>query len=180
MKPPRRQGVPAAIGKPRRDSGPPVLDWVGCHEAWTLELLAFIEMQQLPARVDLRGARSAMPPVVLATPSEVIAYDLWPAIAALHSRPRSFSQVAGRYAPLVIGAQDGGKRLRIQWWQLRSDEPAPDPQLAVAVAKYLQADVTLHDMAQAQARVVGELALPPVLLERNPVAWSLVHLHANR
>lgn len=168
-----RSGVPAAVGKRRAQPGPPPLDPEAQREAWTLDLLAFALHGAVAAKVDVRGSRAPLPPVVLNLPGQVVAIDLWQAVAALHCRPRSFSQIAGRYSPVVIGAQDGGKKLRIEWWDLRGDLPDDVHKGADALAKYLTADVVVRTLDDARAALRGVGELPSALVARNPLAWLL-------
>ncbi len=171
--PPRRAGIPVAVGKNRHHVGPPLIDPVAQREAWTLDLLAFTIHDAVASRVDLRGERSPLPPVMLDLPDAVVALDLWQSVAALHSRPRSFSQIAGRYSPLVLGARESGKPLRIAWWDLRGEMPDDADKGAQALAKYLEATVTLHTLNDARAALRKLPALPAKLLDRNPLAWGL-------
>lgn len=174
--PPRRPGIPVAVGKNRSHVGPPLVDPVAQREAWTLDLLAFALHGAVASRVDLRGDRSPLPPVMLDLPHAVIALDLWPCVAALHSRPRSFSQIAGRYSPLVLGAREADKPLVIQWWDLREELPDDASKGADALAKYLEATVTLHTLADASTALAKLPALPDKLRDRNPLAWALTAL----
>lgn len=168
--------TPRAVGKPNRP--PPLLtiDPVALRESWTLDVMAWLQLQRVAPRIDLHGARSPLPPVVLDLPDAVWALDLWPAVAALQSRPRSFSQVAGRYAPIAVGAR--GKALHLQWWDLRGEADAVKVgPLAEALGRYLQADVRLMTLADRdrmlQAHAARGEAWPSALLERNPLAWQL-------
>jgi hypothetical protein len=174
--PPRRAGIPVAVGKNRHHVGPPLVDPIAQREAWTLDLLAFALHGAVASRVDLRGDRSPLPPVMLDLPKAVIALDLWQSVAALHSRPRSFSQIAGRYSPLVLAARESGKPLLIQWWDLRGEMPEDADKGAQALAKYLDATVTLHSLDDAHTALQHLPALPDKLADRNPMAWALTTL----
>lgn len=174
--PPRRTGVPNAVGKPRTPPPPGPPDANALRMGWTLDLLAFLRHGQVATRVDPRGDRSPLPLVMLNGKERVVGLDLLPALRALRSRPRAFSQVAGRFSPLVIGAQDSGKRLLVELWDLDGEPDEDDGNQAQALAKYMQADVTAHGRLEALATLKTARDLPDLLVGRNPLAWLLAGL----
>lgn len=179
MHPERRTGVPVAIAKQRHGAPGQVLDADVLRDSWTLDILAWVQHGEMANKIDLHGVHAPLPPVILPKDSQgrTVALDLTLALYALRSRPRAFSQMAGRYAPLVIGAQDKGRALRIELWTLEGELEDPDKwhKTAEALATYLHAEVVLRGpedarrlLLQAQAR-----GLPEALQARNPVAWAL-------
>ncbi len=170
----QRPGIPQAVSK-SRPSQSFTLDPQRLRDSWTLDLLAFARHGLWAKKLDMHGVAAAMPPVILNTPDRVIALDLYDSVYALRSRPRAFSQQAGRYSPLVLGAQDNGKKLAIELWSLHEEPTESENNLAEALAKYLQADITLHGPAQMHAHLkslVGK-ELPEEIRVRNPLAWLL-------
>ncbi len=117
-------GIPKAVGR-RRGSPLARSDFISdvARQAWALDLLAWGRYGQLAPRVDRRGPRASMPPVVLpeAPDDELVCLDLACTVDRLRSRHRAFSQVAGRYSPLVLAARESGRRLRIEVWDLDGD-----------------------------------------------------------
>ena len=70
----------------------------------------------------------------------------------------------------------GGKRLVLQWWDLRAEaDPDKAARLAEAVGKYLNADVGLYGDVDAKRWLAAlrdrPAPLPAGLLARNPLAW---------
>ncbi len=176
----RDAGVPRAVE--RAKAGKPVvdLDIAAARTTWLLDVLAWARHGVVAARIDLRGPRAALPPVVLPAVGDdrVVALEPAAALDRLRSRHRAFSQMAGRYSPLVIGSRDAGRGLAIEIWAL--GEVAIDAErLAEQLAEYMQADVTVHDRQQAAA-IVADIdwsTAPPDLLERNPLAWGWALQH---
>lgn len=118
-----RTGIPLAVQKLRNTGGgrrSAQLDVDSLRQVWMLDILAWARYGMVAPRVDLRGAHAAMPPVVLpdAPDGELVCLDLASSVDALRSRHRAFSQIAGRYSPLVLAARDVGRRLRIEVWDL--------------------------------------------------------------
>jgi hypothetical protein len=149
---------------------------------WLLDLLAWNRHGQVAPRVDLRGPRAPLPPVVLpeAANDALVCLELAETIVKLRSRKRAFSQIAGRYAPLVLGAREAGRRLVIEVWDLDGDHPAGEAteglsRLLEQLAEYLKAEVSLHGPSEAAGLVSALRQTPPpqALVERNPVAWAL-------
>ncbi len=173
----RGGGVPRAVEK--RPGGKPVvgLDMTAARETWLLDLLAWIRHGQVAARIDLRGPRSPLPPVVLPAndSAHVIGLESATAVRKLRSRHRAFSQIAGRYSPLVVGARDSGASVIIEIWDTQEAGTTDDlGKLADQLAEYLQASVTLHNLSEARA-LLAELdisQLPQALVARNPIAWA--------
>ena len=85
-----------------------------------MDLIAWGRYGQVAPRVDQRGPGSSMPPVILpdAPDGELVCLDLAASVDRLRSRHRAFSQVAGRYSPLVLAARESNRRLRIEVWDL--------------------------------------------------------------
>ena len=177
-------GIPVAVGRPQAEpnrsrGGVDVVAW---RATWMLDLLAWARHGQVAPRVDLRGPRSPLPPVILpeAANDTLVCLDLLEAVVKLRSRKRAFSQVAGRYSPLVLGAREAGRKLVIEMWDLdgghlQGDAAEGIQGLVEQLAEYLQAEVTLHgpaDLAGLQAALRREPP-PMTLVERNPVAWAL-------
>jgi len=138
-------GIPKSVE--RRRASPLVgSDFISdsARQAWALDLLAWGRYGQLAPRVDQRGPRAAMPPVVLpeAPDGELVCLDLARTIGRLRSRHRAFSQVAGRYSPMVLAARESGRRLRIEVWDLDGD--------VVRTGDFTEAE-TLPDFAIADA-----------------------------
>jgi len=170
----QRPGIPQAVSK-SRPSQSFTLDPKRLRDSWILDLLAFARHGLWAKKLDMHGAAAAMPPVILNTQEHVIALDLYDSLHALRSRPRAFSQQAGRYSPLVLGAQDNGKKLVIELWSLHEEPTEAEGKLLDALAKYLQAAVTLHGPAEMKAQLktlVGQ-KLPDEICARNPLAWLL-------
>jgi len=165
--------VPAAVGKMRSSSIPAPPDAHGMRLGWTLDLLAWARHGAVAHKVDMRGERAPMPPILLANGEQIVALELAGAVRALSSRPRAFSQVAARFSPMVIGSQDSGARLVIEIWDVDAEPDDDDAKLAGALAKYLTADVRFFGRTAAAAALAGVSEWPQALLERNPLAWVL-------
>ena len=116
-------GVPAAVGKPRHGAPGQVIDPAVLRESWTLDVLAWAQYGVMAKKIDVHGSHAALPPVILPDDGKgrTVALDLLAALHALRRRPRAFSQMAGRYAPLVIGAQDRQRPLVLARSQTRRD-----------------------------------------------------------
>jgi|GEM_PF-5667616 len=172
-----QRGVPRAVEK--RRAGKPVveLDMGAAQQTWLLDVLAWINESRVAPRIDTRGQRAALPPVILPSNagSDVVAYETADAIRRLKSRHRAFSQIAGRYSPLVIGARDAGVGLRIVIYDLLNDEPDEGlDRISSQLADYLEGTVTLHGAATARTQAAGfQGEIPESVRSRNPVAWAL-------
>lgn len=170
----RGDGVPRSVQ--RRPGGKPVveLDISAARETWLLDILAWCRHGAVAARIDVRGSRAALPPVILPDVGggRVVALETAAAIDRLRSRHRAFSQIAGRYAPLVIGARDAGQRLCIEVWRCTPDGDDIGP-LCAQLAEYLDADITQHTLVEATAalRSAPWPTAPAELTARNPLAW---------
>jgi len=179
---PRQAGVPQAIGKPRLGAPGQVIDAELLRDSWTLDVLAWAQHGVMAKKIDLHGAHAPLPPVILPDDGQgrTVALDLLAALQALRSRPRAFSQMAGRYAPLVIGAQDGARVLAIELWHLDGEveEREKWTKLAEQLATYLRAEVTLRTPADARRllREAQARGLPEALQVRNPIAWALAEV----
>lgn len=171
----RAAGVPKAIGKPRRDTGLPPVEQV--QESWLLELLGWQLHERLPAKLDLHGHRATRPPCLLNGKEAWICLDLLAALRDLRSRPRAFSQQAGRYAELVRGAQMDGKRVLIQLVDAEGEPSEADQKLVDALAKYLDAEMRMVGPAEI-ALILAGARFPPHLCARNPLAWAHELTHA--
>lgn len=183
MKKKPRNGVPRAVERSR--GGKPVvsLEMDAARVVWALDLLAWIRHGQLAAKLDMRGYRAPLPAIVLPGSDQVVALEDVTAVRKLRSRHRAFSQIAGRYSPLVIGARDAGARIRLELWDLDTIDHGDAEALqktSAQLADYMQADVRLFgrsDAARAFATVddrlsSGELVFPDKLTARNPMAWQ--------
>ncbi len=162
-------GIPRALGKPRRDTGLPPVEQV--QESWLLELLGWQRHQRLPAKLDLHGHRATRPPCLLNSQDAWICLDLMAALRDLRSRPRAFSQQAGRYAELVRGAQMDGKRVVIELADPETEANAADQKLVDALAKYLDAEMRILGPAEIR-RTLAMAQYPGHLCARNPLAWA--------
>jgi hypothetical protein len=162
-------GVPKAIGKPRRDTGLPPVDQV--QESWLLELLGWQLHERLAAKLDLHGHRATRPPCLLNSKDAWVCLDLMAALRDLRSRPRAFSQQAGRYAELVRGAQMDGKRVVIELVDAEGEPSEADLKLVEALAKYLDAEMRVIGPAEIQ-RILAGARYPEHLCARNPLAWA--------
>lgn len=170
MSPPREgRGVPRAVQKSRKDTGLPPLEQV--RESWMLELVAWQRHGRTTNRLDLHGHRSTRPPIWLDTPEALICLDFLDALRDLRSRPRAFSQQAGRYTDAVQGAQLHHKALHIELYLLEDEPHEADHKLAEALAKYLNATITLHGRQVVHTAL--QVQFPPELVEHNPLAWTL-------
>ncbi len=139
-------GIPKSVER-RRGNPLAGIDHLSesARQAWALDLLAWGRYGQMAPRVDQRGHRASMPLVVLpeAPDDELVCLDLARSVNRLRSRHRAFSQVAGRYSPLVLAARESGRRLRIEVWDLDGDvvrsgdfteaETTPDFSIADAI-----------------------------------------------
>ncbi len=173
----RRKGIPKAVQRNR--GGKPVvqLDIGAARVTWMLDLLAWARHGAVANRIDLRGQRAALPPVVLPiTDGKLIAMEDAVAIRRLRSRHRAFSQIAGRYSPLVVGAGDAGARIHLEIWDLadQTEDREALLKLAPQLADYLQADVSVHGRADAVAALAAldPSTIPAKIGERNPLAWQ--------
>lgn len=115
----------------------------------------------------------------------VVALDPLDAIARLRSRKRAFSQIAGRYSALLVGARDVGAGLHITWWNIGGDAHALSPavdddawaaSLADQLVSYLSESgvpVQLERLGPDDARRLLDAAsdIPETLAARNPLAW---------
>lgn len=174
-RPPATPGIPRAIGKGRRDTGLPALDQV--RESWLLELLGWQRHGQVPARLELHGRRSSRPPVLLLTDEHVICLDFLATLHDLRSRPRAFSQQAGRYAEAVHGALASRRALVLELWDLEAQPTPDDEKLAAALSKYLRAAVTLHG-PEAVGEALAGARFPAALCAANPLAWGRERMRA--
>ena len=162
-------GIPRALGKPRRDTGLPPVAHV--QESWLLELLGWQLHARLPAKLDLHGHRATRPPCLLNSPDVWIGLDLLAALRDLRSRPRAFSQQAGRYAELMRGAQLDGKRVLLELVDPDGEPNEADQKLVDALAKYLDAEIRMLGPAEIQ-RILALARYPEHLCARNPLAWA--------
>ena len=178
---PRKKSIPNAVQ--RRPAGKPVvqMDMQITRSTWLLDLLAWARHGAVAPKIDLRGQRAALPPVILpVADGRLVAMEDAAAIFRLRSRHRAFSQIAARYSPLVVGAGDAGARIVLEIWDCA--QPAADREVLMRIADqlatYLEADVTVHDLKQAQPILanIDAAALPKALLDRNPLAWQLALL----
>lgn len=180
-------GVPRAVERRPDQGAPGAAAPSDARIAWMLDLLAYAGHGRVAAHVDLRASRASMPPVVLADGKDaIIALDDAAALARLASRHRAFSQIAARFAPLVLAARDQGRPLHIELWDLGAllDGQAAVARLgdtAVALGRYLGAEVQVPDLPALQARLASlrgpdAAALPAKLRERNALAWLLAPL----
>ena len=108
----------------------------------------------------------------------LVALDLGDALRKLKSRSRSFSQIAGRFSPLVLAAREGELSLWIELWDLDEDGRLnpPDPWLtetASKLASYLEATVTLGTARQLSERAARLGEVPDELRRRNPMAAAM-------
>ncbi len=177
-------GIPAAVGRPQSETsrsrgGVDVAAW---RAAWMLDLLAWSRHGQAALRIDLRGPRSPLPPVVLpeAADGALVCLELVETIIKLRSRKRAFSQVAGRYSPLVLAAREANRRLVIEVWDLDGGHLDGEAAkglhgLLEQLAEYLQAEVSAHGPSDVAGLLTSLRQRPPpdALIERNPVAWAL-------
>ncbi len=161
-------GIPRALGKPRRDTGLPPVEHV--QESWLLELLGWQLHERLPAKLDLHGHRATRPPCLLNSQNTWIALDLLAALRDLRSRPRAFSQQAGRYAELMRGAQLDGKRVLLELVDPDGAPSEADLKLVEALGKYLDAEIRVLGPAEIQT-ILANAQYPPHLCARNPLAW---------
>ena len=164
-----RHGIPRALGKPRRETGLPPVDQV--QESWLLELLGWSLHERLPAKLDLHGHRASRPPCLLSGADKWVALDLMAALRDLRSRPRAFSQQAGRYAELVRGAQLDGKRVVLELVDPEGEPNEVDHKLVDALAKYLGAELRIVGPVEIQ-RLLVNAHYPEHLCARNPLAWA--------
>ena len=167
-----RAAMPKAGAKPHK--APVVRDGLPpqelARESWLLELVAWQRHAHLPGRVDLHGHRSTKPPIWLDCKGELIILDFLQSVTDLKSRPRAFSQQAGRYEDAVQGARLHGKRLRIEL--LANPGVSDEVQLLEALAKYLEAEVSvLHP--QDVRLALAHTQWPDKLQDRNPLAWAM-------
>ena len=162
-------GIPRALGKPRRDTGLPPVDQV--QESWLLELLGWQLHGRLPAKLDLHGHRATRPPCMLNSADAWVCLDLMAALRDLRSRPRAFSQQAGRYAELMRGAQMDGKRVVLELADPEAEANEADHKLVDALAKYLNAEIRIIGPAEIQ-RTLATAQYPEHLCARNPLAWA--------
>ena len=175
-------GVPAAVGKPRHGAPGQVIDPAVLRESWTLDVLAWAQHGVMAKKIDVHGSHAALPPVILPDDGKgrTVALDLLAALHALRSRPRAFSQMAGRYAPLVIGAQDRQRPLVLELWQLDGELEDLEKwqKLAEQLATYLRAEVRVrtHLEARQLLREAQARGLPEELQARNPIAWVLAEV----
>lgn len=163
-------GIPKAVGKQSKHAGLP--DAGLMRESWLLELLGVARHDRLPAKLDLHGHRATRPPCILNLPDTWLALDLLAALRDLRSRPRAFSQQAGRYAELARGATDDGRKLVLELVDPDDEPTETDHKLADALAKYLNAEITLLGPS-AIARELHGLKPDADLQDRNPLAWAL-------
>lgn len=162
-------GIPRALGKPRRDTGLPPVDQV--QESWLLELLGWCLHERLPAKLDLHGHRASRPPCLLNSADVWYGLDMMAALRDLRSRPRAFSQQAGRYAELVRGAQMDGKRVILELADPYGEPNEADVKLVEALAKYLSAEIRIVGPSEIQ-RLLASAHYPEHLCARNPLAWA--------
>ena len=179
-----RKGIPRSVQ--RNAGGKPViqLDMPAARVTWLLDLLAWARHGGVAARIDLRGQRAALPPVVLPVETgRLVAMEDAAAITRLRSRHRAFSQIAGRYTPLVVGAGDAGATIHLEIWHLPEGEPDPAEtehleKLAPQLAEFLGAEIVLlgrKDAAEALKQLDAG-SIPAAIEERNPLAWQLALL----
>jgi hypothetical protein len=162
-------GIPRALGKPRRDTGLPPVDQV--QESWLLEIVGWSLHARLPAKLDLHGHRASRPPCLLNSQDKWVALDLMAALRDLRSRPRAFSQQAGRYAELARGAQLDGKSVSISLLDPVGEPNEADQKLVDALAKYLGAEIRVVGPAEIQ-KILADARYPEHLCARNPLAWA--------
>lgn len=181
-------GIPKSVER-RRKSARIGAEYLAdaARRTWALDLLAWARYGQIAPRIDSRGAGASLPPVILpdAPDGELVCLDLAVSVDRLRSRHRAFSQVAGRYSPLVLGARESGRRLRIEVWDLEGmfsgldafSEEATLPEISIAdavadggsqrdkgdgleamlakVATYIDADISLESLTEARALLAG-------------------------
>lgn len=174
-------GVPRAIER-RPDAAPSDDDG---RLLWLLDLLAWAGHGRVAARLDVRAGRTAMPAVILADgDGPLVAVDDAQALARLAARHRAFSQVAARYAALLLAARDQGRPLVVELWDLGALLDGQPPvarldQTAAALARYHEASYHVGDLATLATRMAlaqrraAEQALPAALVARNPLAQLL-------
>lgn len=141
------------------------------RESWLLELLGWQLHQKLPAKLDLHGHRATRPPCLLNGGDAWICLDLLAALRDLRSRPRAFSQQAGRYAELVRGAQLDGRRVVIELVDPDGEPGEADLKLVDALRKYLDAEMRVIGPPEI-ARILADARFPEHLCARNPLAWA--------
>ena len=152
-------GVPRAVDRRPDQTAGAAAGPSDARIAWMLDLLAFAGHGRVAAHVDLRASRASMPPVVLADgDGAIVALDDAAALARLASRHRAFSQIAARFAPLVLAGRERGRPLVIELWDLGAlldGQPAVArlAETAVALARYLGADVSVPDGDVLQQRL---------------------------
>lgn len=164
--------MPKAVGRPHKAQpvreGLPPQDLA--RESWLLELIAWQRHAHIPHRVDLHGHRSPKPAIWLDLKGELLILDFLQSVVELKSRPRAFSQQAGRYEDAVQGARLHGKRLRLELLALPGIPD--DPALLEALGKYLEADIrVLRDDDVHKA--LQHPDWPQRIQDRNPLAWAL-------
>ena len=168
--------MPKAVGRPHKPS--PVREGLPpqelARESWLLELIAWQRHAHVAGRVDLHGHRSTKPPVWLDCKGELIILDFLRSLTDLKSRPRAFSQQAGRYEDAVQGARLYGKRLRIEL--LANPGVSDEAALLEALGKYLDADLSLLREPEILA-ALQHTQWPEKLQDRNPLAWALAKGH---
>lgn len=174
-----RKGVPRSVQ--RNAGGKPViqLDMGAARHVWLLDLLAWTRHGGVALKIDMRGPRAPMPPVILPNVNGVlVALEDAGAVRRLRSRHRAFSQIAGRYTPLVVGAKDQGTRIVLEVWDFEGGDDAIG-KLAPQLADFIGADVTVHDRHEAAEvlRAIDPTQIPASLVKRNPLAWQLQLLH---
>ncbi len=188
-------GVPRAVDRRPDQTAGAATGPADARFAWMLDLLAYAGHGRVAAHVDLRASRASMPPVVLADgDGPIVALDDAAALARLASRHRAFSQIAARFAPLVLAGRERKRPLIVELWDLGAlldGQPAVArlADTAAALTRYLGAEVVVPDAATLGARL-GSLraaapepgdafdaaAIPAQLRERNPLAWLLAPL----